>query len=655
MVEQKARSFVGVAPSGEPEAVSGNTIVEDLPQADPNISAPPPSKRLKLSSDQVVGPIQRTTVTTEKSQVIPAPTFFDQPPAPSTPTVNGLVTTPAPQNVARGNLHYVPAQNEHDEPQWPNMFRPYAEHMNRKLVDDIYRFNKYDFYQLSCHQSLPAGAPAFSGELPQGPYDDVVEYLKSYAIQNGFPDSAFRIGVVLMPSNRLVTSHILKFGNAKNILKGIEQDQDPELLEKERELKKVKIDAQINAEVKRNNPTPPPAEDPMKLVISMQKQQSEQTNSLVAALAPVLAALVSKPAAAPANNDSLAMIAKMQADSTAMMMKMMMDSQQTTTNLFVKMMEMNGNKKSDAMGMPELFKMMREMKEDIREDFQAALPRDDDDVEVDPKNISGSLLAYGIKGLIHLFKTGGPAVAAAVAQIAASAGKNPNELTDADEPAIRAALNIPPAPKQLTTAAAPKPAAPKPPAPRRLINMPPPKTLEQLKQPVPLPELDDGDKVMEEQRVPDSAVAWLPRPPVPEPPAPAAPVAAEETPATSEIMRHDLEGELLLSLDTMIADIRSGRIERGAPTWVEEACTRWHKEFLDKLCAIEAPVERMKAVMQIVGAKAWSPVDVALADASVSSSGCHYQFFMSFDTLKEVWLASKESTPIEGENNDVAQ
>lgn len=605
MVAQKARSFVQVGPNGDPldeQPSAGNVAVLEENQPNPNNShpQPPPS--------QFLGPIQRTTTTVEKAQVMP--TSF-----PSQPTVNGLVSTPAPQNVARGNLHYVPAENEHDEPQWPNMFRPYTDQMIRKLIDDIYRFNKYDFYQFSVAQSLPAGAATFSGELPQGPYEDVMEYLKSYAIQNGFPDAAFRIGVVLMPANKLVTSFILKFGAAKNILKGIEADQDPELIEKEKELKKVKIESQINAELKRNAPAPVEKEDPMRLVMTMQKQQSEQTNALVAALAPVVAALVSKPAPAPAsnNNELLAMMMKMQNDSN----KMMMDAQTRQTELLVKMMETN-KKPEGGMDMFKMFEMMRAMKEDIREDFQAAQPRDDDDIEVDPKNITGSLLAHGIKGLVHLFRTGGPAVAAAVAQVAASAGKRPTELTDADEPAVRAALNIPPAPPQI---AMEKPKTQQKPRPSNIVNMPAPKTLDELQrqtaQPVPIPALPET----EEKKV---------------------------------LMQNDLEGELLLSLDTMIADIASGRIEREMPTWVEEACARWHKDFLDKLCNISAPVARMEEVKKIVGADAWSKVDVALAEAN-KGEGCHYQFYMSFDTLKEMWTMAKSPVKQEEEKKDVAQ
>lgn len=625
MARKNATNFVESLPPNElveNENNGATTMVATEEQPNPNTSSQPQVQKPQ-NRPTVVGPIQRTTTTVEKSHVIPA---VEEPTIPTQPTVNGLVSTPAPQNVARGNMQYVPAQNEHDEPQWPNMFRPYIDPVNRKLIDDIYRFNKYDFYQLSVEQSLPAGAPRFSGEVPQGPYEDIVEYLKSYAVQNGFPDSAYRIGVVLMPSNKLVASHILKFGNAKKLLQSFEAENDPELVEKEKELKKVKLDAQINSELRRNAPPLVPEKDPMATVIAMQKQSSENTNALVAALAPVLAAIVSKPAPAPApaqNNEMLMMMMKMQQDMNIKMMEM----QQANTKI---LMEATKKQSGGDMDIFKMMELMEKMKNSIREDLSYGQP--DDDIDIDPNNIGASLAVHGIKGLISLFKTGGPAIASAIAQVAASVGKNPTELTEADEPAVRKALNIPPAPPQIaSTAQQPRsqPRVIQNPVRQQsrpsIMDLPAPKTLEQIVDEVAADEVATSQAAMEETPAASPNVVQM---------TPALP----QTEETKALMKNDLEGEILLSLDTMIADIRSGRIAREVPTWVDEACARWHKDFLNNLCKIEAPVDIMKKVKEVVGVKAWSPVDIALAEVSAGLDGpVHYQFYMTFGVLKEMW------------------
>lgn len=577
--------------------------VPSAPPIDHNATTPVTNP---LADAAVVGTIHRTTTVVDRQNIVPN--------APANGTPRGLRLSP--------------------EQEWPTATLLRTETEARALVDRIFNNNRTFDYNIKVTRFIPGYTELT--DAPQGPTKDVDEYVKHHA---GREAGAYRVSVYHI-SGALVAQYRLTHGNLGTQGAPIDNPlSNPEVAAKQAELKSVEIDEKIQAIKGGGNQ--------IQLLMQQMNQQNQallqaiaaqktDIAPIISALAPALTAILSKP-----KDDGMekmfAVLMKMQTDAMTAARedrKFMAEVQAKQTEM---MMKAIADKKSGGgeMNMMQMMQLMRDMKNDIREDFERMLPKDDDDVNIDPNNLWGSIAAEGIGGVIKAFKSGSPAAMSAIAAVLSNMGKrSPAELTDADIPALQAELQRKGYNVHIAPSAPQLPIAPAPNIPHAPVNVP----ARTVAAPQPVGEMPPPNFIRRTPVQPSLPSESLETPP------PLADVeAAEPVPTTDEILKEDLRQELDLSIDMMIADIHAGRINRDEPTWTENAVTRWHESFLNELEMAGSPSDVMEAVKKVVGAAAWNRVDVALKEvAEKTSEAPHYQFIASFGVLIELWKATKE-------------
>lgn len=595
--------------------------------------------RNSAKKDSVLENGNGTGVATLETSTIP-------PQSPSAPPIDTPVTTPVSNPVSEasaiGEVHRTVtvvdrsriapvatlprALRLNPEQEWPQATLLKTEPEARQLIDRIFQNGRND-YNIRVVRQFPTYQDVM--DCPQGPTRDIDEFLKYHAGKeaSGYRVSVFHVG------GMMVASYMMRFGNAGGVGNPIENvHANPEVAAKAAELKTVQLDQQIQ-EVKGGG-------NQVQAVLAQQAQHNREMiaafsankfdfTGLITALAPVLAVIL-KPKDDTGMEKMFQMLMKQQSDAMTAARedrKFMAEVQQKQTEMMMKAIE--GKKAGGGeMNMMQMMQLMRDMKNDIREDFERMLPKDEDDVEIDPNNLWGSVAAQGIGGLIKAFKTGSPAAMGAIAAVLSNIGKaKPEDVTPLDLPALNQELqrrgihatfapiqqqpqlmtNIPHAPV-VPSRAATLPDMP-PPVFNPRSSTPPPMAMENSLEPLP--------------EVPELA-------------------GAESIASTNDIMREDLRQELEISAENMLSDILSGRIGREEPTWTENAAFRWHESYLNELEALPSPVDVMEAVKKSIGGSVWSKIESALAEMAAKGEPPHYQFNMSFGTLMEHWKQIKE-------------
>ena len=256
----------------------------------------------------------------------------------------------------------------------------------------------------------------------------------------------------------------------------------------------------------------------------------------------------------------------------------------------------------------ETIKVIRELNEEFS-------PPREEEFDIDPNNVTGSIVAGGIKALINAFRTGGPQIASAIAQAAAVLHKTPETLTQSDIPAIenelrRSLPNPQPLPPQVRRPAPMPRTTPAPiPFPQQPVPSLPPNPTVSLETPPP-------------HQAEQAAVAVNP---------------PERKPKTKEEIA-DLVARIEVSFDHMALDITSGRMIKDSFDWVEDAIHDWPDDYLAYLARIPNPVTRMSDISRRAQAKYDATVQLALAEGQTKyGSDIYTKFYQSFDHLIAAW------------------
>lgn len=223
-----------------------------------------------------------------------------------------------------------------------------------------------------------------------------------------------------------------------------------------------------------------------------------------------------------------------------------------------------------------------------------------DDINIDAKNIWGSLLAEGAKGLVWLVRTGGPEAAKILAE---KVGRTQAEVM-AKYNAAEAAKAAPPVPGALPPPSidfqwpgnvprAQQPASPPPPPPPLDPNIDFNSfTQPEMPQANLFPPIQAPAPPSQPPPPPLEMAAPPPAPPPPNvavvasqqvPPAPPS-VQASQANGADNPMEEDLRGWLDSTMEIAIVDFTAQKAEHD---WMDTALAKWHKAFLDELVRVD--------------------------------------------------------------------
>lgn len=537
-------------------------------------------------------------------------------------------------------------------------------------------------FQISCERRAP-GLLQIGNAIPQGPVSAIREYLEQQHGPGVYVLKVTEDGIIIPQaeggscelriegkSPEVQNSEAVKEQSEKAKLlklKVAEAEAEAELKRTQRKIEREEVEAKREAKDAEESPTVARiAELESKLEAALKPKPSEWTLDKIAVLltaaAPIIQLFI------PKKDDSIKEV-----------LQTINQTNKETNEKLIRLLEKKEEKGGDKDAF-EIFRMLRKELKDEEKDKQAWLekmtPRNDDDIEIDPNNIWGSLAAAGVKGIIHLFKTGGPGMVEAIQTIAANVGKKPEQLTDADTAAVQRAI--------AESAAAEK---------RRPLQLPPQQQVQRapLGPPRPL-QLPQRMNAPANGVPPQAPAAVLNKPSGESPPGATAqtlptgtPPTIVEQPAVAPVVAGDttipesipdssatasstgssvapfklanpkLEDDLVLeinkSVEDMVIDIESGRMVRGAAlVWIDDSLDRWNTDFLKYLATIESHMERYKVIRSKASADSLEKLDNALmeaakkldADKPGESTYLWNNFHNSFEVLTRAFLEQQK-------------
>jgi len=309
--------------------------------------------------------------------------------------------------------------------------------------------------------------------------------------------------------------------------------------------------------------------------------------ALLTALAPVLTVVLAKPVAEKGGDikDFVAMMAEMNKQSAQSSTAMM-------TQLQGMVIELIGKKADNPETMfKTMMDMRREGREEAKEMFEM-MNKNDDDFDVDPNNVWGSIAAGGIKALINAFKHGGPQI---MQMIASRVGKPATQVTEADLGELQRKIEqLPPPPQQ---AALPAPTSQAP------VMFNPAPANESITGPAQVqPPIISSPNGTAQQPVMEPTPEASPLPPVP-----------EGLDAVETDLRHSINEVIQ---DFLLMDIKAERPEHD---WPFMAVKSWHRSFLKELADAPSGFDRMKLIRIKANPALMKQVDDALAAVHVSN------------------------------------
>lgn len=501
-------------------------------------------------------------------------------------------------------------------------------------------------YRITCEKRSPE-LKQIGDEIPQGPMSEIQSFLEHKYGSGSYRLTVMQDGIVIPPleggsceiriaskSTEPEVSTTIKEQSEKAKLlklKVTEAEAEAELARTRRRIEKEEADAKREAKDAEVSPVLAEiAELKAKLEEATKPKESPWTIEKIAVLIGALAPIIQ-------------MFKPQKDDSIEKVLNTINETNRQTNEKLIKLLEQKSEKKSDEFG---IFELYNRVKKDVREEQKALDDRlekilatrgGDDDDEVDPNNVWGSLMALGVKGIIKYVKSGqaGAAVTEAIARISAEAGKRPEDLTAADEAKVQAAIATAAAEEKAKRQQLPVPIQ-RPPVqqqPQRPIVLPPPIRLQQPQRVGTVTGEKPGPTAQAPQagtpptKVEQNAVG--PVAPEQKPIEAAAPVvgsagAEQSIPVVAapsfKLSTPELEEDLVLeiekSIKDMIQDIGSERVLRGSLVWIDEALDRWNMDFLKHLESTPSHMERYKIIRSKVKPKLLEELDTALMNAA---------------------------------------